>query len=1817
MADSYEDFFAAAAKQPRELPKNQATTASVAQGLQSVNAALIRSPQVMSSGKYDEFFSRASKIAVGAPKEQGGVAGLLGGGALKALEGAGYILGAPARVVASAAQELKDFSEGKMPSLKDFVSQAGQKDFYLSKVFTANTGTDWLDTVLNLGVDIAGDPLTYIGVGATKNAFRGGRVALAETAATMPEIFDAAKINEIARHGQFARLTKAEQEALNIQHGFRFHFGDNRLLFSPETTAGKVSAAVSEKVGRGLTSVRASMGDVLLPSRVREVVTPRSYRILGDLGRRNAVTSGADLMARVAAHSSGTAERAQQALFESLARGDARDLLDEVIQSPYRSTIYQVMDGSRAAVDQAEADLAARIKDFVDKVHGDANTFINDVNGRRGINASTINTIDDYGVKRSLTPEARNWVNSSKGKASSSSSVIAEATDLTRAEFLSGPDITRMRRLTKDAEFLGETLQTGTIDEINKISMDKLGFNWFETDAPFLMSDYITSASKAVGRVAFVDRLLDFSPEIVNKIMYKIVPTEGVQDLQKAVSALLVARQGIADSIDILESKGLSLVDGTLARAEEALAKGDAKSKQLLASRRVLQRNVRKAEAALRAAEERAAASAGAARAAYETVLQPLRTRIAYLRAAVESADGMSRSIMEVLAPIHQRLLPDVAVPTDVVDVYRGIEDALRSRVSTLEARAAAGETGLERQIAAAKGQVTKFANANKEMIDQYTTDLGQLPVRGRPVTKGPKPDVLIGPVPSNQTISYADAIDELRRAEPLLAKREAAFEKAISAETKKALRDPLKARATAVAALDNNTVLRADQRVWEKTVRPVLVDSIDELKSTQTLKVLRLTEDGKVAMAELDDILKKGVGVGASTSPIPEGVEHARTYARRMGREYVDVPEYTVANPSLTKDIADAYNALPSGPPAVGTPDYEAYMALKKEIKDQYKYLTEELGIKVEFTMDDPYPDAAEMVKDILFNKRLRVYADYLDHPILGIDPETGIHENAMFRAIHDYFGHAAGGSRFDRNGEELAFLRHIQMFSPEASRAATSELRGQNSVLIVYGSFPEQKAHLLPEIFSAPDPTMHGFVDTFATKGGTSIDITGKEILPPKGYVVGLGGEYEFGVPADLIGSRSDLTDRLIAPFLSNANVREELLKSNRWLGGWYDKDNNMFWIGVSTIVDTEADAHRLLLANNQLAAYDIAQDADIFTIDVILSKEASGTPLSDLERNFRDNVQKKLDEAIQGGSEAQRYRQPAGGTRSPFDVATGTEAGRIPTAGTQAGEVVGPKQLVVSETESRTKRIGELVDTIKTNSSEGMSKEWSARTDDLLRQISDPKILSPQQRAAWDKVFTSLQANEAALAKAEAEIAYGRGVEKMLMPPVSGPFSLDDLPPSFYGNLEKDIRDGWVAIEGLGIQMPKELGDLLFGRIADLGTAKGFAEMFDIFRKFNQFFRTTAMLTPGFIVRNSYTAAFNNFVFGCTLVDTEEGIRFATLLHRRGAKAALQGLEGVAPEQVELAYKAVLASGLNQTEDIIQPVIQGTRQSRIFNNRVVRAWAKGNQDVETAARMTLALRAAKNGMTLDEITAAVSRYHFNYGDLSKLDEYAKVFIPFWTFASRNIPLQMVNQVMRPAPYRAYEAIKRAYPPDENLIMPEWLARREPIGFGRNAVLNPDLPQVDMADQLRQFSDPLRLLGQFYPQYRMIPELAGNRMYGTGIEFSDKLQPIRGPLDYPSALLGMLTGQTVQTAEGPALTSKGAYVLPQMLPTLATLQRLIPQLGGQERYVDRQGSSIAGAIGFPYRAVTQDEQNRTLKGREIQLQKLLDELKKRGYVG
>ena len=498
------------------------------------------------------------------------------------------------------------------------------------------------------------------------------------------------------------------------------------------------------------------------------------------------------------------------------------------------------------------------------------------------------------------------------------------------------------------------------------------------------------------------------------------------------------------------------------------------------------------------------------------------------------------------------------------------------------------------------------------------------------------------------------------------------------------------------------------------------------------------------------------------------------------------------------------------------------------------------------------------------------------------------------------------------------------------------------------------------------------------------------------------------------------------------------------------------------------------------------------------------------------------------------------------------------------------------------------------------------YSQRVEEVYRAIRNPEIYTPEQMAAMERIILQNRGMTAQIAMLEQYVNFS---DDMLRKALTGEVG---------GKIVADVAEGWGAIESLGVQMPNQLRDMMFGRIEKLADIKEFNKFLDSYFRYQRFFKVTAMLTPGFIVRNAMTAAFNNYVAGVTTRETAEGIAFSQNALKYGSAKALEMVPAAERKLYDDAFQVVMATGGGQTADDFFYPIASTKGQRWLNSRIVSKWRGRNEQVEMAARMSLALSSLRKDLGFDGAVAQVARYHFDYTDLSRLDEIAKTVIPFWTFASRNIPLQIVNQIARPGLYRAYDSLERNFAPEGGLFMAPWMQANRPISGPGGRVFMPDLPFIDMENQIRMFADPMRLVSQFNPAVKLPIELMGDRQLGLDIPFSEKPYPVRGPLDYPSAIAGSLFGQTTQTAEGDWVTSsKAGYALPSLLPTLAQLQRLLPQAGGKETYVQRQPYSALSALtGIPLRGISEKEQANELIRRQFALRDLLSNLTRMGYL-
>jgi len=184
--------------------------------------------------------------------------------------------------------------------------------------------------------------------------------------------------------------------------------------------------------------------------------------------------------------------------------------------------------------------------------------------------------------------------------------------------------------------------------------------------------------------------------------------------------------------------------------------------------------------------------------------------------------------------------------------------------------------------------------------------------------------------------------------------------------------------------------------------------------------------------------------GVGANVA-VPLASEGAARYASNMGLVRPNRFDNVIVNLPQGKRIAAEYEAAPMYDAAA-----EPYFrAMAEETKRQFDFMTRSkreggLGVDVSIKDTDPYAKAAHMMQDANQGRfSVLSSAQTGGHPFFTDD------ENNQFRAVHDFFGHAATGRGFDPHGEEAAFRSHYAMFSPKARPAMATETRGQNSAL------------------------------------------------------------------------------------------------------------------------------------------------------------------------------------------------------------------------------------------------------------------------------------------------------------------------------------------------------------------------------------------------------------------------------------------------------------------------------------------------------------------------------------------------------------------------------------------------------------------------------------------------------------------------------------------------------------------------------------------------------------------------------------------------
>lgn len=505
---------------------------------------------------------------------------------------------------------------------------------------------------------------------------------------------------------------------------------------------------------------------------------------------------------------------------------------------------------------------------------------------------------------------------------------------------------------------------------------------------------------------------------------------------------------------------------------------------------------------------------------------------------------------------------------------------------------------------------------------------------------------------------------------------------------------------------------------------------------------------------------------------------------------------------------------------------------------------------------------------------------------------------------------------------------------------------------------------------------------------------------------------------------------------------------------------------------------------------------------------------------------------------------------------------------------------------------------------------SRAWAEKVGRQIKAIDG--LNGTVEYEGYKRVFTQLFADEAQLAFMDFQ----------QIPAIEGLIN-----HAQFANLVPDIQKGWTQIKNTGLQVPSEVYDVMFPNVQKLMNKVEAGKFKKAWYKYYQAFKIYATMSLGFVARNAMSAAFMNHVAGVEGGTMIKGIDAMIAYKKFGPEKWLDHL-GIVNDKVRAVYeeamRATHATGRGLSTEFESPILKGGFFDRkVLRNKAVDLLSTSNDFVELSVRFPMALDTLLKGGSYDNAVYRVTRYHFDYSDLSRIDEAAKKnFIPFWVWTTRNIPLQMTEQILRPSTYNIYNKTKEHYPVSSDVMLPAWLSENSPMGLAGNWVFSPDLPMNRLDQQMAQFADPKRLVGQAFPTVKLPVELfIADKQLATDIPFTDKYAKARG-VDKLVAGLGNIIGSdtiTRKDKDGNLLINpRWSYALNSLIPPLATAQRATGgYLGGKDTYQERQMSSILSWLGIPVREVGTREQRSAAISRQFEIMSQLQDMARKEKGG
>lgn len=386
---------------------------------------------------------------------------------------------------------------------------------------------------------------------------------------------------------------------------------------------------------------------------------------------------------------------------------------------------------------------------------------------------------------------------------------------------------------------------------------------------------------------------------------------------------------------------------------------------------------------------------------------------------------------------------------------------------------------------------------------------------------------------------------------------------------------------------------------------------------------------------------------------------------------------------------------------------------------------------------------------------------------------------------------------------------------------------------------------------------------------------------------------------------------------------------------------------------------------------------------------------------------------------------------------------------------------------------------------------------------------------------------------------------------------------------------------------------------------------------FGSLTNLFKTYATLSPGFHVRNALSGIFMNTADGVGLKAQLEGAKLWHQYMKDGEKWLANQ-----DQRVQDAFQAVVSTGAggrftesgvaSVSSDLQNPTLRNI-YDKAASNRLTRKSQEAGELVEGALRMGMALDSLDRGESLTGAIDRITRVHFDYGQISSFDKTMKQFIPFWTFMSRNLPLQISQMYTQPRAYQIYGSVVRNFQTKPEDYTPQYWLQAGAINTGLKVpdnnlpilgkasglpiYIQPDLGMTrlsqDTADLTNILQNPAGVLSEGNPLLTSLLEYSTHHNLYTGQNYGPSdFEKVSGPFGIPANILSRIIPGN-RNAQG-EVSKNLLNVLRSVNPLADRQARLLPQAsGGDPEAEKRQAESILRFLGAPVRTLTPKQQD------------------------